>query len=150
MQICQAKGPWDFQFVGNRNVYHICHRLRDNHIRTSQRTRFESLTFKMKVENVDAIGLCLNRFNEVDGQTATCHACCFTREDNDNVSRLSFALKQISQNPRFIKIAVIMPMHTFDFISRFSFDRDFRLSLQFYLKWGHILTSANNRSCTVL
>ena len=39
--------------VHNSNVCPICHRFRDNHVWTSQCAPFESLTFKMKVKDVD-------------------------------------------------------------------------------------------------
>ena len=39
--------PYATFCVGNSNVCHIGHRLRDNHVWTFQCTRFKSLTFKM-------------------------------------------------------------------------------------------------------
>ena len=40
-------------YVVNINVYQICPHLQDNHVWTSQCTRCEYLTLKMKVKNVD-------------------------------------------------------------------------------------------------
>ena len=42
-QIYSRKASCDFVCIGNRNVCPICHHLRDNHVRSSQCTRFESL-----------------------------------------------------------------------------------------------------------
>ena len=46
------KATCHFLCVGNSYVWSNCHRLRDNHVWTSQCTRFDSLTLKMKVKDV--------------------------------------------------------------------------------------------------
>ena len=43
----------DFRYVGNINICSICHRLRDNHVCSTKMDRFESLTFKMSVKDVN-------------------------------------------------------------------------------------------------
>ena len=42
-----------FLRVGNSNVCHIYHRLRDNHVWKSRRTRFEFWTLKFRVKDVE-------------------------------------------------------------------------------------------------
>ena len=47
------KPTCDFLFVGNIVISHVCHHLWGNHEQTSQCTRFEFLTLKMKVKDMD-------------------------------------------------------------------------------------------------
>ena len=53
IRVCHSKAIWDFIFVDNSNVCCICHRLQENHVWTSRCNRYEYLTLKMKVKNVD-------------------------------------------------------------------------------------------------